>query len=128
MWKRAQKRVLGLLLLLCVFCYPLQPQELSFKHIDWEAVEGNLTSIEYNLKLLETNNKFLQQQLSNANQQLTNAQKQSEEQAKYSAKLQLQLDNLESKYEKSERAMKLWRGACVITTITTITAIAIILK
>ena len=87
-----------------------------------------MTSIEYNLKLLETNNKFLQQQLSNANQQLTNAQKQSEEQAKYSAKLQLQLDNLESKYEKSERAMKLWRGACVITTITTITAVAIILK
>lgn len=33
-----------------------------------------------------------------------------------------------SKYEKSERAMKLWRGACVITTITTITAVAIALK
>lgn len=128
MWQRDWKRALGLLLLLCVFCYPLQPQELSFKHIDWEAVEGNLTSIEYNLKLLETNNKFLQQQLSNANQQLTNAQKQSEEQAKYSAKLAQQLDNLESKYEKSERAMKLWRGACVITTIAAITAVAIILK
>lgn len=119
MWKRA----LGLLLLLCVFCYPLQPQELSFKHIDWEAVEGNLTSIEYNLKLLETNNKFLQQQLSNANQQLTNAQKQSEEQAKYSAKLAQQLDNLESKYEKSERAMKIWRSACLITTTGLITTL-----
>lgn len=128
MWKRDWKRVLGLLLLLFVCSYSLQSQELSFKHIDWEVVEGNLTNIEYNLKLLETNNKFLQQQLSNANQQLTNAQKQSEEQAKYSAKLAQQLDNLESKYEKSERAMKLWRGACVITTIAAITAVAIILK
>lgn len=125
MWRRARKRALGLLLFFCVFCYSLQSQELSFKHIDWEAVEGNLTSIEYNLKLLENNNIFLQQQLSNANQQLTNAQKQSEEQAKYSAKLATQLSNLESKYEKSERAMKLWRSACVITTIA---AVAIMLR
>ena len=124
MWRR----YISLLLLLLVFCYQLRSQEILFKHIDWEAVEGNVTNIEYNLQLLETNNIFLQQQLNSANQQLTNAQKQSEEQAKYSAKLQTQLSNLESKYEKSERAMKLWRGACIITTITTITAVAIALK
>ena len=96
MWRRDWRRVLGLLLFLCVFCYPLQPQELSFKHIDWEAVEGNLTSIEYNLKLLETNNKFLQQQLSNANSQTTNSVGQ----------LREQIREIRESYETMERCLR----------------------
>lgn len=103
------KRLLALFcLLFCLFPLHATP---SF-HIDWNKIDNNLNLLEWNLSEAETTIKSLQKDL--------------DEQQKYSANQQIQYKTLEDKYQKSEKAMKLWKTISIATISSTIILGAII--
>ena len=95
-------------LLFCLFPLHATP---SF-HIDWSKIDNNLNLLEWNLDEAETTIKSLQKDL--------------EEQQRFSANQQIQYKTLEDKYQKSERATKLWKTISIVAISSTITLGAIV--
>lgn len=103
------KRFCVILLLSVALLYkPVYSQDLVFSHIDWTAIENNVTSIELNLNQLETDNQKLQLQLTNALSSLT-------EQQIYSANQALQLNNLNNSLQKQEKYTKIWKTSFFVS-------------
>lgn len=101
-----------LLLLFCLVSCLSQLYATPSFHIDWTKVDDNLNLLEWNLNTAETTIKSLQMDL--------------EEQQKFSANQQLQYKTLEDKYQKSEKATKLWKGISIVAISSTITLGAIV--
>lgn len=97
-----------LLLSVALLSKPVYSQDLVFSHIDWTAIENNVTSIELNLNQLETDNQKLQLRLTSALNSLT-------EQQNYSANQALQLANLNNSFQKQERYTKIWKTSFFIS-------------
>lgn len=98
-----RKLVSLLCLVFCLFQLHATP---SF-HIDWSKIDNNLNLLEWNLDEAETTIKSLQKDL--------------DEQQKYSANQQIQYKTLEDKYQKSERATRLWKTISIVAISSTIT-------
>lgn len=98
-----RKLVSLLCLVFCLFQLHATP---SF-HIDWSKLDDNLNLLEWNLDEAETTIKSLQKDL--------------DEQQKYSANQQIQYKTLEDKYQKSERATKLWKTISIVAISSTLT-------
>lgn len=98
--------LLGGLALLCQSSY-------AFNAIDWSAIDNDLNMLEWNLEQLKTDNERLESAF--------------DEQALYSTNLSIQLADCEKRLEASGRTMRLWRGCCIITTLSSLVLLGVLI-
>lgn len=105
-----RKLLIVLLLLSCSFCW----SEVSFRRVDWNAIENNVNNIEFNLKQLQTENETLKTQFN--------------EQVLFSANQSIQLQNSENKLKQSEKATKRWKiSFTAVSVVALVEAVTIII-
>lgn len=102
-----------LLFIFCLF-FLLRPLSAtpSF-NIDWNKIDNSLNMLEWNLTTAGTTISQLQNQL--------------EEQQKYSANLQVQLETYENKYQRLEKTTRLWKYTSTILFSSTVALLGVTL-
>lgn len=102
-----------LLLLSCLFFCLFHLHATPSFHIDWSKIDNSLNMLEWNLSEAGTTINSLQTDL--------------QEQQRYSANLQVQYRNLETKYQKLEKTTRLWKYTSTILFSSTVALLGVTL-
>ena len=93
---------LFIVFMLLLFSFSLFSQQS--KPIDWGKIDKNLNKLEMNFDMQEIERQILEKQLSDF----------MKEQEEYSVNQSLQYQNLELKYQRSEKCMRVWRTTSIV--------------